>query len=198
MIRALYTSATGMNAQQTNIDVISHNLANLNTTGYKSARAEFQDLIYQYIVEPGAKTSDDTQNPTGIQVGLGVKTAAIQKIFTQGDLVTTDRSLDVAIDGEGYFKVKLPDGTDAFTRAGSFKIDSDGRLVTADGYELDPSMSFPDDVKSISISADGIVSITQPGDTALTELGQLTAVRFPNQAGLRAMGKNLFLESDAS
>ncbi len=198
MIRALYTSATGMSAQQTNIDVISNNLANLNTTGYKASRAEFQDLIYQYIVEPGAKTSESTQNPTGIQVGLGVKTSSVQKVFTQGDLKNTDRSLDVAIQGEGYFKVTLPDGSNAYTRSGSFKIDSDGNLVTADGYDIDPNITFPDDTTSISISEDGIISVTQPGSTDATELGQLTAVRFPNQAGLKAMGKNLFQETESS
>ena len=198
MIRALYTSATGMNAQQTNIDVISHNLANVNTTGYKSGRAEFQDLIYQQVVEPGARTSDTTQNPTGIQVGLGVKTSSIQKVFIQGDLKNTDRSLDVAIEGEGFFKVQLPNGDSAYTRTGSFKLDKDGKIVTAEGYELDPSMTVPNDVTLISISSDGIVSVTQPGSTSLTDLGQLTAVRFPNQAGLKAMGKNLYLETEAS
>lgn len=198
MIRALYTSATGMTAQQTNIDVISNNLANINTTGYKSSRAEFQDLVYQYIVEPGAKTSESTQNPTGIQIGLGVKTSSVQKVFTQGDLKNTDRNLDVAIQGEGYFKVTLPDGSDAFTRSGSFSIDEDGKLVTADGYELDPSITFPNDVTSISISDDGIVSVTQSGNTDASELGQLTAVRFPNQSGLKSIGKNLYLETESS
>ncbi|MGI6681050.1 MAG: flagellar basal-body rod protein FlgG [Bdellovibrionota bacterium] len=198
MIRALYTSATGMNAQQTNIDVISNNLANVNTTGYKSGRAEFQDLIYQYVLEPGAKTSDSTQNPTGIQVGLGVKTSSVQKVFMQGDLKNTDRNLDVAIQGEGFFKVIMPNGDTAYTRTGSFKLDKDGKLVTADGYELDPSITVPDDTTSISISENGIVSITQPGSASMTDLGQLTAVRFPNQAGLKAMGQNLYLESASS
>ena len=136
MIRSLYTAATGMNAQETNIDVISNNLANVNTTGYKKGRAEFQDLMYQYLLEPGAPTSQSTTNPSGIQIGLGVKTAAVQKVFTQGDLTSTGNQLDVAIEGDGFFQVNMPDGTSAYTRSGAFQLDENGQFVTADGFVL--------------------------------------------------------------
>src|SRR5690606_24849737 len=145
MIRALYSAATGMNAQETNIDVIANNLANVNTTGYKKSRADFQDLIYQYLVEPGAPTSSTTKSPSGIQVGLGVKTAAVQKVFSQGDLTSTGNQLDVAIEGDGFFQVQLPDGTTAYSRAGSFQLDETGQLVTSDGYLVLGAGTFPTD-----------------------------------------------------
>lgn len=199
MIRALYTAATGMNAQETNIDVISNNLANVNTNGYKKSRADFQDLVYQYLIEPGAATSANTQNPSGIQVGLGVKTAAVQKIFAQGDLTSTSNPLDVAIEGDGFFEIALPpDGTPAYTRSGSFQLDSQGQLVTSDGYVVQPGISIPNDTLAITIAQDGTVSTRSPGSNTATEVGRLSAVRFPNNAGLRAIGRNLFQETGSS
>lgn len=198
MIRALYTSATGMHAQETNIDVISNNLANVNTTGYKKSRADFQDLMYQYIVEPGAATSSTTKNPTGIQVGLGVRTAGVQKVFTQGDLTSTGNQLDVAIEGEGFMQVELPDGSAAYTRNGSLRLNDQGAIVTADGYALDGANNIATNALSITIARDGTVSYRVPGQAADTNAGQLTAVRFPNNAGLRAIGKNLYVETESS
>lgn len=198
MIRALYTAATGMHAQQTNIDVIANNLANVNTTGFKKSRAEFQDLMYQYLVEPGAPTSATTSNPSGIQVGLGVKTAAVQKVFSQGDLASTGNQLDVAIEGDGFFQVTLADGSTAYTRTGSFQLDQSGQIVTSDGYVVSPGLAIPSDTLSISIGQDGTVSVIQPNNTAANSLGQLVAVRFPNNAGLRAIGRNLYQETSSS
>lgn len=198
MIRALYTSATGMNAQETNIDVISNNLANVNTTGFKKSRADFQDLMYQYVVEPGAPTSQSTINPSGIQVGLGVKTAAVQKVFTQGDLVSTGNQLDLAIEGDGFFQVTRPDGTLAYSRAGALQLNQNGELVTSDGYLISPGITFPADSQGITIGKDGIVSVKQPGTAVPTQVGQITPVRFPNNGGLRAMGYNLYEETQAS
>lgn len=198
MIRALYTAATGMNAQETNIDVISNNLANVNTVGYKKSRADFQDLVYQYLVEPGAQTSASTSNPSGIQVGLGVKTSAVQKVFAQGDLTSTNNPLDVAIEGDGFFQVQLPDGTAAYTRSGNFQINETGQLVTSDGYLVDPGITLPTDALAITIGEDGTLSVRTPGSAQLTAQGQLTAVRFTNNAGLRAIGRNLYQETQSS
>ncbi len=198
MIRALYTAATGMSAQETNIDVISNNLANVNTTGYKKSRADFQDLMYQYLVEPGAATSTTTSTPSGIQVGLGVKTASVQKVFTPGDLSSTSNPLDVAIEGDGFFQIQLPTGDTAYSRAGAFQIDSTGNLVTSDGYVIDPGITIPTNALSVSIGQDGIVKAKTPGTTTATEVGTLTGVRFPNNAGLKAIGKNLYIETDSS
>lgn len=198
MIRALYTSATGMQAQETNIDVISNNLANVNTTGYKKSRADFQDLIYQYLVEPGAPTSATTKNSSGIQVGLGVKTASVHKDFSQGDLTSTSGKLDVAIEGEGFFQIQQPDGSIAYTRSGSFRLDDQGQLTTAEGFVVDPGITIPNDALAVSIGLDGTISYTSPGQAAAAEAGQLTAVRFPNNAGLRSIGRNLYLETDSS
>lgn len=198
MIRALYTSATGMNAQETNIDVIANNLANVNTIGYKKSRADFQDLIYQYLVEPGAPTSATTANPSGIQIGLGVKPVAVQKVFEQGDLASTGNQLDVAVEGDGFFQVQLPDGSTAYTRAGAFQLDSAGQIVTPDGYVVDPGVTIPTDALAISIAANGEVSVRTPGSTTPTQVGQLTGVRFPNNAGLRALGRNLYEETSSS
>lgn len=198
MIRALYSAATGMTAQETNIDVISNNLANVNTTGYKKSRADFQDLIYQYLIEPGAPTSSTTKNPSGIQVGLGVKTAAVQKVFSQGDLTSTGNQLDVAIEGDGFMQVQLPDGSAAYTRAGSLKLNDQGQLSTPDGYIIDPAVTIPSDALSISIGQDGSVSARTPGSTAPTTIASVTAVRFPNNAGLRSIGRNLYTETESS
>jgi flagellar basal-body rod protein FlgG len=198
MIRALYTSATGMHAQETNIDVIANNLANVNTTGYKKSRADFEDLIYQYLVEPGAPTSQATSNPSGVQVGLGVKTSSVQKVFTQGDLTSTSNQLDLAIEGEGFFQVTMPDGTIGFTRSGSLRLDNQGQITTPEGFLIGPGLTVPPDALSVSVALDGTVSIRQPGQTADTQVGQLTGVRFPNNAGLRAIGRNLYLETSSS
>lgn len=198
MIRALYTAATGMNAQQTNIDTISNNLANVNTTGFKKSKAEFQDLMYQTLIEPGAPTSQSTKNPTGIQVGLGVRTAAVQKVFSQGDLTATQNPLDVAIEGDGFLQVTRADGSIGFTRSGTLKLNESGQLVTSDGYQIDPGITVPPDFLSISIGEDGTVSVRQPGTPAPSQIGQLTAVRFPNNAGLRSVGRNLYEETESS
>jgi flagellar basal-body rod protein FlgG len=198
MIRALYTAATGMNAQQTNIDVLANNLANVNTTGFKKGRADFQDLMYQYVVEPGSPTSQATTTPSGIQIGLGVKTAAVKKVFTQGDLTSTNNQLDVAIEGDGFFQVLRPDGTLAYTRAGAFQINEAGQLVTSEGFQIAPGITVPPDAGKIAIALDGIVSVTQPNTPAPTQVGQIAAVRFPNNAGLRAVGMNLYEETQAS
>jgi flagellar basal-body rod protein FlgG len=199
MIRALYTAATGMHAQETNIDVIANNLANVNTTAFKKGRADFQDLMYQYLVEPGAPTSTSgTQNPSGIQVGLGVKTAAVQKVFGQGDLTSTGHQLDMAIEGDGFFKVQMPDGSEAYTRSGSFQLDLNGQVVTSDGYVVDPAITIPQDSLAIIVGQDGVVSVRTPGSVDAQQVGQLTAVRFPNNAGLKAIGQNLYQETSSS
>jgi flagellar basal-body rod protein FlgG len=187
-----------MNAQETNIDVIANNLANVNTSSFKKSRADFQDLMYQYVVEPGAPTSQTTSNPSGIQVGLGVKTAAVQKVFQQGDLTSTSNQLDVAIEGDGFFQVTRADGTSAYTRAGAFQLDQNGQLVTSDGYTVAPGITIPTDALSVSIGQDGTVSVTTPGSTTPTNVGELTAVRFANNAGLRATGRNLYEETISS
>lgn len=198
MIRALYTSATGMNAQETNIDVISNNLANINTNSFKKSRADFQDLVYQYIMQPGAPTSQTTTSPSGIAVGLGVKTAAVQKVFTQGDLINTGKELDIAIEGEGFVPIVLPDGTEVYSRAGNFQLNQDGEVVTADGYSLAAGITVPSDTLSISIAQDGTVSARIPGSPTPTQVGQIQGVRFANNAGLRALGMNLYEETEAS
>ena len=198
MIRSLYTAATGMGAQQVNIDVIANNLANANTTGFKRSRADFQDLMYQTIMNPGTVSAEGTMLPTGIQMGLGVKTVAIQKMFHQGDFSHTGNPLDVVIEGDGFFQIGKPDGEIGYTRAGAFKLDVDGRIVTSDGYPIDPSITIPTDATSITIGTDGQVSVTQAGTTAPTVVGQITLARFANPAGLKAMGKTMFLETDAS
>lgn len=198
MIRALYTAATGMNAQETNIDNISNNLANVNTVGFKKGRADFQDLMYQYTVTPGAQTSQVTMNPTGVGVGLGVKTSSIQKVFTQGDLSSTGNQLDVAIEGDGFFQVLKPDGQFAYTRSGVFQLDFNGQLVTSDGYQVSPGIAIPQDALGITIAQDGTVSVTQPNNPIPAQVGQLVGVRFPNNAGLRAVGQNLYEQTQAS
>jgi len=198
MIRALYSAATGMVAQQFQLDTISNNLANSNTTGFKKSRADFEDLIYQYLLEPGAEVQEGTASPTGIYVGLGTRVVGTSRVTTQGDLITTNNPLDVAIQGEGFFGVEMPDGTIAFTRAGNFRIREDGRLATPDGFALVGVTSIPPEALEISISADGQVSYLLPGETARQEAGQLTAYRFINPAGLKAIGKNFFVPTAQS
>lgn len=198
MIRSLFTAATGMQAQQMNVDVISNNLANVNTTGFKRSRADFQDLLYQTVRAPGAPSGDGIQIPTGIQVGLGVKPAAVAKLFTQGDFVNTGNDLDLVIEGDGFFQISLPDGTTAYSRAGAFKLDKDGRIVNSDGYVLEPAITIPSDTIKLTIANDGRVSVIQAGNNTPVEIGTIEISRFVNPAGLLAKGKNLFVNTDAS
>lgn len=198
MIRSLWTGTTGMHGQQLNIDVIANNLANVSTTGFKKSKADFQDLLYQAMKVPGSPTSADTESPTGIQIGLGVKPAAVTKIFTQGDLILTENELDVAIEGNGFLQVEMPNGTTAYTRAGALKIDSDGRITNSDGFPILPALTIPDGSRQISISETGIVSAIVGDDTESTEIGNLELASFINNSGLSAIGKNLLLETEAS
>lgn len=198
MIRALFTAATGMQAQQLNVDVIAHNLANVNSTGFKRSRADFQDLLYQTMRQAGAASSNQTEIPTGIQVGLGARTAAVQRLFVQGDFQNTQNQLDVAIDGDGFFQVTHPNGDVVYSRAGAFKLDSQGRLVNSDGYPLEPAISIPNNATSITIGADGTVSVLQPGNAAPQQVGQIRLVNFANPAGLSGLGRSLFRTTTAS
>lgn len=198
MIRSLFTAATGMEAQRINIDVVANNLANVNTTGFKRGRADFQDLLYQNVRTPGAASAEGFQIPSGIQVGLGVRPVAVQKIFEQGDFARTGNQLDLVIEGDGFFQVPKPDGEMAYTRSGSFKLDSEGRVVTSDGYPIDPAVTIPSNATSITIGTDGKVTVTQAGSTAPTQVGQITLARFTNPGGLKSIGRNLFLATDAS
>jgi len=198
MIRSLYISATGMEAQKMNLDVISNNLANVNTAGFKRGRADFQELIYQDLKTPGALSAEGSVLPSGIQMGLGVKPGAVQKIFLQGDFVQTGNNLDMVIEGDGFFQITKPDGTLAYTRNGSFKLDNTGRIVTSDGYALDPAITIPANTKSITVGSDGKVSVLQTGSTTPTQVGTLQLARFINPAGLMANGKSLFVPSGSS
>ena len=198
MMRSLFIAATGMEAQKLNIDVISNNLANVNTTGFKKSRADFQDLMYQTLKTPGASSAEGSQVPSGIQVGMGVKPVAVQKIFLQGDFVSTGNNLDLVIEGDGFFQILKPDGTTAYSRSGAFKLDSEGRIVNSDGYPLEPGITIPTTATSISVGSDGIVSVLQAGSTASTQMGQIELAKFINPGGLSSLGKNLFQSSDAS
>ena len=193
MIRSLWTSATGMQAQELNIDVISNNLANVNTSGFKKSRAEFQDLLYESIRPAGAASSQDTTVPTGIQLGHGTRPAAVQKMFSQGDFQNTQNELDWAIEGDGFFQIELPNGETSYSRSGEFKLDADGRIVNPDGFPLLPELTIPTDTVSISVGMDGTVSVIQADDPTPTEIGSLQLARFVNPAGLRSLGKNLYV-----
>ncbi len=198
-MRALSIASTGMLAQQTNVEVIANNLANMNTTGFKEQRVEFQDLLYQNIQIAGAATSDSgTLLPSGIQLGAGVKTGAVYRIQSQGDLKTTSNPYDVSIQGPGFFRIQQPDGTDAYTRSGNFSLSPDGQLVTDQGYTVAPGISVPTNAVSITINAQGQVMALTPGATTATTVGQLELTRFPNEAGLNAIGGNLYLETASS
>ncbi|EAX47458.1 flagellar basal-body rod protein FlgG [Thermosinus carboxydivorans Nor1] len=198
MMRALWTAGSGMVAQQANVDVISNNLANVNTTGFKKSRTDFQDLMYQTIRQAGAATGADTQLPTGIQIGHGVRQVATQKIYTQGNFQQTGNPLDLAIEGDGFFQITLPDGTLAYTRDGAFKKDAQGRIVTSEGYPLEPQIIIPENATELLISADGRVTAKIPGQTDPQDLGQIQIVRFINPAGLDSIGRNLLKETAAS
>jgi flagellar basal-body rod protein FlgG len=197
MIRALYTAASGMNAQQSNIDNVAHNLANVNTTGFKKSRVEFEDLVYQELRAPGAQASATTETPVGLEMGLGTRAVATARNFSAGNLRTTGAPLDIAIEGAGFFKIALPSGTTAYTRAGTFHLDAQGTIVTADGYPLEPQVTIPSDTVSISISKDGIVSATVRGQGS-SQVGAIEIATFANPAGLRPLGGNLFELTTAS
>ena len=198
-MRSLSIAATGMLAQQLNVEVIANNIANINTTGFKRQRAEFHDLLYQDLLRAGTNSSDTgTVVPSGIQIGLGVKPAAVYRITEQGNLVITDNDLDLAINGKGYFAIELPSGETAYTRSGALARSADGDLVNANGFIVQPGITIPANALSITINAQGAVSVAIEGQTAPQSVGQLQLATFPNEAGLRAIGDNLFLETTAS
>jgi len=198
-MRALHTAATGMMAQELNVQVISNNIANMRTTGYKRQRAEFQDLLYEHVRRIGTQTSEQGNIlPVGVDLGSGVKTAGTPRIMTQGTLSPTGKDFDVAVRGEGFFKIQMPDGTFSYTRDGSFEPDSQGRIVTSQGYVVQPGITVPTNTQSISINNQGQVSATVPGTTTPTVLGQITLTRFLNKTGLQPIGDNLYVETPAS
>lgn len=198
MIRSLWIARTGLDAQQLQIDNIANNLANVATNGHKRSRAIFEDLLYQTLRQPGAQSSQQSQIPTGLQVGTGVRPVATERVFTQGALQRTESPLDLAINGQGFFQVQLPDGTTAYTRDGSFHKDNQGVLVTSSGYPVQPNIVIPADSRTVSIGSDGIVTATVAGSAAPVQLGQLQLASFINPAGLQSMGENLYLETAAS
>lgn len=198
MSRALYTAATGMIAQQMNVDNIANNLANVNTTGYKKSKLEFQDLLYQQLRLAGATQAEGAQVPVELQIGYGTRPVATQRIFSQGTIVPTGNPLDVSIDGDGFLQVTLPDGTSAYTRDGALKISAEGTIVTSDGYPLEPQLTIPQDASDINISSNGEVSVKLPGVTQFQDVGQLELARFINPAGLKSIGRNLLLETQSS
>jgi flagellar basal-body rod protein FlgG len=198
MMRALNTAASGMVAQQTNVEVIANNLANVNTTGFRKSRAEFEDLIYQTYRTAGSSIGDNQRLPTGIQIGEGVRTVSTTQLHIQGSLLQTDNSLDVAIEGNGYFQVTRPNGQIVYTRNGDFKTDADGRLMTGDGYAVEPSITLPPNAVHISVSSTGVVSVTLPDQTQSQEVGQITLANFVNPSGLAAIGRTQFAPTDAS
>lgn len=198
MIRSLWIAKTGLDAQQTQMDVISNNLANVSTSGFKRARAVFEDLLYQTIRQPGAQSSEQTQLPSGLQIGTGVKPVATERIFTQGNLQQTGNAKDVAIQGQGFFQVLMPDGTTSYTRDGSFQTDANGQLVTSSGYPVQPAITVPADAQTLTIARDGTVSVTQPGSSTPTTIGTLQLAMFINSAGLQSLGENLYAETASS
>ncbi|MFM9885919.1 MAG: flagellar basal-body rod protein FlgG [Burkholderiales bacterium] len=198
MMRSLWISKTGLDAQQTQLDVVSNNLANVSTTGFKRQRGVFEDLLYQTLRQPGAQSSQQTTIPTGLQIGTGVRAVATARIFAQGNLNQTNNSMDVAINGQGFFQVLMPDGATAYTRDGAFQVDAQGQIVTANGYPLQPSLTVPANSTTVSIGQDGTVSVRVPGQTAPQSVGTIQLANFINPAGLQAMGSNLFGETAAS
>ncbi len=198
-MRALYTAATGMMAQETNVEVISNNIANMRTTGYKKQRVDFQDLLYQTLRRAGTTTSDTgTIAPVGVEIGSGVRTAATPRIMSQGGVMPTEKDHDVAIRGEGFFRIELPDGRIAYTRDGSFELDPNGILSTVDGYPVEGGITVPPDATNFSINSEGLVQVTLPGQAAPQDIGQIQLSRFVNKSGLESIGENLFVETEGS
>ena len=198
MMQSLYTSSTGMLGMQRQIDTTANNIANVNTIGFKKSRAEFADLMYKVMEYAGTATSDVTKSPTGIEVGLGVRSTAVNKLFSEGSLKQTENQLDMAITGGGFFKLELPDGTEVYSRNGAFKLDETGAIVNSDGYKLIPEIVVPEDATNISVGTDGTVSVVQAGQTQATQVGQILLTNFINPAGLHALGDNLYMETDSS
>jgi len=198
MIRALYSAASGMSAQQLNVDNIANNIANANTAGFKSRRAQFQDLLYQNLIQPGAAAGQQSTIPTGLQLGLGTRAASNEIIFSQGDFSETDNPLDAVIQGQGFFQIRRASGDLAYTKAGNFHLNKDGQVVTANGDLLEPPITIPQNALSITIATDGTVSYTQPGQTAAQQAGQIQLANFTNPSGLNSIGANLFQPTDAS
>lgn len=198
MTQALWIAKTGLDAQQTKMSVISNNLANASTSGYKRSRAVFEDLLYQNIRQPGAQSSQDTLYSTGLMLGTGVRTVATEKLFSQGAVSQTNNPLDVAIEGKGFLQVLMPDGTLAYSRDGSVQVDSQGQLVTPNGYAIQPSVNIPSNAQSVTIGTDGTVSVTAQGTSAATQVGSIQLANFINPAGLQPMGSNLYLETTSS
>ncbi len=198
MMQSLYTASTGMLGMQTQINTTANNIANVNTIGFKKSRAEFADLMYHVMEYAGTSTTDTTKSPTGIEVGLGVRPTAINKIFSEGSLKQTDNDLDMAITGKGFFKMELPDGTQVYSRNGAFKLDQNGTVVSSDGYTLLPQIVVPPDATTVKIGTDGTVTVIQAGQTQATQIGQVLTTSFINPAGLHSMGDNLYIETDSS
>ncbi len=198
MTSALWVAKTGMDAQQTRMSVISHNLANVSTTGFKRDRAQFEDLLYQNVRQTGGQTSQSTQLPSGLMLGTGVRSVATAKLFTQGNIIQTGNNLDLAINGRGFFQIQKPDGTVAYTRDGSFQLDAQGQIVTSNGYLMQPAVTLPPSVQSVTVGHDGVISAQISGQAAPQQIGQIQTVDFVNPAGLPASGENLFMESAAS
>jgi flagellar basal-body rod protein FlgG len=198
MIRALNTAASGMTAQQLNLDSIAHNLANSSTAGFKERRAQFQDLIYQSMIQPGASAGQQTTTPVGLQLGLGTRTVSNEIIFSQGNITQTDNNLDLAIQGKGFFQIRRATGELAYTRAGLFQLDRNGTMVTAEGDPLEPQITIPANAQTVSIAQDGTVSYTMPGQNAAQRAGQIQLANFQNPAGLNSLGNSLFTPTDAS
>jgi len=198
MIRSLWIAKTGLDAQQTQLDVITNNLANVSTNGFKRARAVFEDLLYQTIRQPGAQSSQQTTIPSGLQLGTGVRPVATERIHTQGNLTQTGNSLDIAIQGQGFFQVLMPDGTTGYTRDGAFQKDAQGQIVTSSGYPLQPAMTIPANAQSVTIARDGTVSVQQAGSVAPTQIGTIQLANFVNPGGLQSAGENLYMETASS
>ncbi|WP_304167171.1 flagellar basal-body rod protein FlgG [Lonsdalea britannica] len=198
MIRSLWIAKTGLDAQQTNMDVISNNLANVSTNGFKRQRAVFEDLLYQTVRQPGAQSSEQTTLPSGLQLGTGVRPVSTERLHSQGNLEQTENTKDIAVNGQGFFQVLLPDGTTAYTRDGSFQLDANGQLVTSSGYQVQPAITVPDTAISMTVARDGVVSVTEQGQAAATQIGQLTLSTFINPTGLQSLGENLYQETQSS
>jgi len=198
MIRSLWISKTGLEAQQLQLDVITNNLANVSTNGFKKAHGVFEDLLYQTLRQPGAQSSQQTRIPSGLQIGLGTRPVATERVHTQGNLQQTGNNLDIAIQGDGFFQILMPDGTTAYTRDGSFQKDSEGQLVTSSGFALQPAITLPANTTSVTIGRDGTVSVTQGGSTAPTQVGTVQLATFVNAGGLLSVGENMYLETASS